>query len=44
MKKTIADKDTHIANQEKVISEITNSFAYRLINKVIHPLGKKNEQ
>lgn len=43
MKKTIADKDTHIANQEKVISEITNSFAYRLINKVIHPLGKKNE-
>lgn len=44
MRKIIADKDTHIANQEKVISDITNSLAYRIINKLLHPLGKKHEQ
>lgn len=44
MRKIIADKDIHIANQEKVISDITNSLAYRIINKLLHPLGKKHEQ
>ena len=44
MRKIIADKDTHIANQEKVISDITNSLAYRIINKLLHSLGKKHEQ
>lgn len=44
MRKIIADKDTHIANQEKVISDITNSLAYRILNKLLHPLGKKHEQ
>ena len=43
-KKIIADKDTHIANQEKVISDITSSLAYRILNKLLHPLGKKHEQ
>ncbi|MDM7513204.1 glycosyltransferase family 2 protein [Lactococcus lactis] len=44
MRKIIADKDTHIANQEKVISDITSSLAYRILNKLLHPLGKKHEQ
>ena len=44
MRKIIADKDTHIANQEKVISDITNSLAYRILNKLLHPLGKKHEK
>ena len=44
MRKIIADKDTHIANQEKMISDITNSLAYRILNKLLHPLGKKHEQ
>ena len=44
MRKIIADKDTHIANQEKVVSDITNSLAYRILNKLLHPLGKKHEQ
>lgn len=37
MRKIIADKDTHIANQEKVISDITSSLAYRILNKLLHP-------
>lgn len=37
----IASQDTHIASQEKVISEITHSLAYRLLNKLLHPLGRK---
>lgn len=44
MRKIIADKDTHIANQEKMISDITNSLAYRILNKLLHSLGKKHEQ
>lgn len=44
MRKIIADKDTHIANQEKMISDITNSLAYRILNKLLHPLGKKHEK